>query len=64
MYRFTNSWPHLSRTDSAVGKPKTPTLLIFPAVHLRQGGTVYVCNVYDKIQKWKVEGKNNFLLIF
>jgi len=29
MYKFTNSWPHLSRTDSAVGKPKITTMQIF-----------------------------------
>jgi len=31
MYRFTNSWPHLSLTDSAVGKPKITTMQIFTA---------------------------------
>jgi len=31
MYRFTNSWPHLSCTDSAVSKPEITTVQIFPA---------------------------------
>jgi len=30
-YRFTNSLPHLSRTDSVVGKPKITTVQIFTA---------------------------------
>jgi len=50
MYRFTNSWPHLSRTDSAVGKPKITTVQIF--LQHRQGVTVYVFNVYV-LSVWK-----------
>jgi len=42
-YRFTNSWPHLSHTYLAVGKPKY-------FLQRRLGGTVYVFNVYALTQ--------------
>jgi len=32
IYRFTNGWPHLSRTDSAVVRPKITMVQVFPAV--------------------------------
>jgi len=44
MHRLTISWPHLSRTDSAVGKSKITMVQIFPAA---QAGAVYVDNVYE-----------------
>jgi len=31
MYKFTNSWPHLSCRDLAAAKPKNTTVQIFPA---------------------------------